>query len=107
MNEIFINGKTHNYNLRQEHINDPGNIRHVFNGTETGLQINVLAEFVKPILLEWDLLTKFMFPFFWFWFVQSWALSAMNILCMLLAITHFTVLYFIGYLFCHIHLLQL
>ena len=35
MNEIFINGKTHNYYLSQEHINDPGNIRHVFNGTET------------------------------------------------------------------------
>ena len=34
MNEIFTNGKTHNYNLRQEHINDPGNIRHVFNSTE-------------------------------------------------------------------------
>ena len=33
MNEIFSNVKTPNYNLRQEHINDPGNIRHVFNGT--------------------------------------------------------------------------
>ena len=35
MNDFFINGKTHNYNLRQEHINDRGNIRHVFNRTDT------------------------------------------------------------------------
>ena len=32
--EIYINWLM-KYNLRQEHINDPGNIRHVFNGTET------------------------------------------------------------------------
>ena len=32
---FFINSKTHNYYLRQEHINDPGNIKHMFNGTET------------------------------------------------------------------------